>query len=107
MLIIRAKEDNGRTNLIYKYHGHFLTLNFKSVENFVIRMSGETWLLLGVVILLAWAYSRWKHSFWSSRGVATPPIIPFLGHLHKTAMLRKRYAFDMDVIHKSTTLVVL
>ncbi|XP_047493445.1 cytochrome P450 3A4-like [Penaeus chinensis] len=62
-------------------------------------MSGETWLLVGVVILLAWAYSRWKHSYWSSRGVATPPFLPFLGHLHKTAMLRKRYAFDMDAYY--------
>ncbi|XP_042203443.1 cytochrome P450 9e2-like [Homarus americanus] len=45
-------------------------------------MGVEVWLLLVVGVLMALAYSRWRHSYWSSRGVPTPPIIPFLGHIH-------------------------
>ncbi|XP_042886029.1 cytochrome P450 3A7-like [Penaeus japonicus] len=62
-------------------------------------MTIETWLLAGLVLVLAWAYSRWKHSYWSSRGVPTPPFLPFIGHLHKTALLKKRYTFDMEAYY--------
>ncbi|XP_050716925.1 cytochrome P450 3A41-like isoform X2 [Eriocheir sinensis] len=46
-------------------------------------MGVETWLLLATLAVLAWLYSRWRHSFWSSRGVPSPPALPFIGHFHK------------------------
>ncbi len=46
-------------------------------------MAVITWLLVGVVLLLLWAYSRWCHNYWSSRGIVTPPNIPFFGQAHK------------------------
>ncbi|XP_071534286.1 cytochrome P450 3A31-like [Panulirus ornatus] len=47
-------------------------------------MGVETWLLLvSVVVLAALAYSRWRLSYWSSRGVPTPPFHQFLGHTYK------------------------
>ncbi|XP_069991154.1 cytochrome P450 9e2-like [Penaeus vannamei] len=46
-------------------------------------MIGVTWLLLGAVLVLFWAYSWWKHRYWANQGVPTPPVVPFIGHAHK------------------------
>ncbi|KAG0728944.1 Cytochrome P450 3A29 [Chionoecetes opilio] len=46
-------------------------------------MGVETWLLVATVVVLAWMYSRWRHSYWSSRGVPSPSALPFIGHFHK------------------------
>ncbi|XP_063591117.1 cytochrome P450 6k1-like [Penaeus indicus] len=41
-----------------------------------------TWALLAVLVVTALLYSRWRHSYWSSRGVPTAPgSIPFFGHM--------------------------
>ncbi|XP_047493754.1 cytochrome P450 6k1-like [Penaeus chinensis] len=43
-----------------------------------------TWALLAVLVVTALLYSRWRHSYWSSRGVPTAPgSIPFFGHTFK------------------------
>ncbi|KAG7176759.1 Cytochrome P450 6k1-like 1, partial [Homarus americanus] len=39
-------------------------------------MGVEVWLLLVVGVLGVWAYSRWRHSYWSARGVPTAPYLP-------------------------------
>ncbi|XP_042893135.1 cytochrome P450 9e2-like [Penaeus japonicus] len=50
-----------------------------------------TWALLAVLLASALLYSRWRHSYWSSRGVPTAPgSIPFLGHTLKL-LNRKKY----------------
>ncbi|XP_069187505.1 cytochrome P450 9e2-like isoform X3 [Procambarus clarkii] len=43
----------------------------------------EVWLFVASVVLAGWAYSRWCHNYWSSRGIPTPPYLPFLGHMHR------------------------
>ncbi|KAG0722237.1 Cytochrome P450 3A31 [Chionoecetes opilio] len=53
-------------------------------------MGVETWLLVATVVVLAWLYSRWRHSYWSSRGVPSPPALPFLGHFHKVFFINSR-----------------
>ncbi|KAG0720264.1 Cytochrome P450 6k1 [Chionoecetes opilio] len=53
-------------------------------------MGVETWLLVATVAVLAWLYSRWRHSYWSSRGVPSPPALPFLGHFHKAFFINRR-----------------
>ncbi|XP_050716917.1 cytochrome P450 3A41-like [Eriocheir sinensis] len=53
-------------------------------------MGVETWLLLATVAVLAWLYSRWRHSYWASRGVASPPALPFIGHFHKSIFINKK-----------------
>ncbi|XP_071540340.1 cytochrome P450 3A41-like isoform X1 [Panulirus ornatus] len=64
-------------------------------------MGVEAWLLVGVVVLAAWAYSRWRHTYWSSRGVPTPPFLPFLGHVHKLfSASQGRWVFDDEVYTK-------
>lgn len=45
-------------------------------------MGVETWLLVAAVGVLLWAYCRWRHSYWASRGVATPPVVPFMDLMH-------------------------
>ncbi|KAG0714802.1 Cytochrome P450 3A41 [Chionoecetes opilio] len=50
-------------------------------------MGVETWLLVATVAVLAWLYSSWRHSYWSSRGVPSPPALPFLGHFHKSFLV--------------------
>ncbi|KAG0719717.1 Cytochrome P450 3A11 [Chionoecetes opilio] len=44
-------------------------------------MGVETWLLLAAVLVLLCVYSKWRHSYWSTKGVASPPALPFLGHM--------------------------
>ncbi|KAK8741853.1 hypothetical protein OTU49_002425 [Cherax quadricarinatus] len=64
-------------------------------------MGVEVWLLVAGVVMAAWAYSRWRHSYWSSRGVSTPPYLPFLGHLHKLLSLSQtRWRYVDEVYHK-------
>lgn len=43
-------------------------------------MGVVTWLFVGAVVLLLWVYSRWCHSYWSSRGIVSPPALPIFGH---------------------------
>nr|WBG54464.1 cytochrome P450 [Austinograea rodriguezensis] len=45
-------------------------------------MGVATWLLMAAVVVLLWAYSKWRHSYWSSKGVASPPPLPVVGHMH-------------------------
>ncbi|XP_037785932.1 cytochrome P450 3A41-like [Penaeus monodon] len=50
-----------------------------------------TWALLAVLVATALLYSRWRHSYWSSRGVPTAPgSIPFFGHTLKL-LSRSKY----------------
>ncbi|XP_069946204.1 cytochrome P450 9e2-like isoform X2 [Cherax quadricarinatus] len=64
-------------------------------------MGVEVWLLVAGVVMAAWAYSRWRHSYWSSRGVSTPPYLPFLGHIHKILSLsQSRWHYFDEVYHK-------
>ncbi|XP_071534282.1 cytochrome P450 6k1-like [Panulirus ornatus] len=65
-------------------------------------MGVETWLLLvSVVVLALWAYSRWRLSYWSSRGITAPPALPFLGHAHKIfSKTQGRWVFDDEVYTK-------
>lgn len=60
-------------------------------------MTFVTWVLVCVVIAAAWAYSRWRHSYWSSRGVSTPPFLPFLGHIHQIFSRNKKWVYDTVV----------
>ncbi|KAG0722068.1 Cytochrome P450 3A11 [Chionoecetes opilio] len=53
-------------------------------------MGVDTCVLVATVVVLAWLYSRWRHSYWSSRGVPSPPALPFLGHVHKAFFINKR-----------------
>ncbi|KAG0717079.1 Cytochrome P450 3A11 [Chionoecetes opilio] len=53
-------------------------------------MGVETWLLLATVAVLTWLYSRWRHSYWSSKGVPSPPGLPFIGHFHKSFFINNR-----------------
>ena len=53
-------------------------------------MGVETWVLLATLAVLAWVYSKWRHSYWSSRGVSCPPILPFIGHFHKEYFVGKK-----------------
>lgn len=57
-----------------------------------------TWLLVGVVLLLLWAYSRWRLSYWSLRGIKTPPTIPFFGNVHEF-FVGKRWLY-MDKVSR-------
>ncbi|XP_068247474.1 cytochrome P450 9e2-like isoform X2 [Palaemon carinicauda] len=56
-------------------------------------------LFLFVSLLLTLiSYSRWRHSYWASKGVPNPPALPFLGHAHK--MYNKkigRWIFENEV----------
>lgn len=53
-------------------------------------MGVETWVLLATVAMLVWLYYRWRFSFWSSKAVASPPTVPFIGHFHKGLFLNRR-----------------
>ncbi|KAK8721554.1 hypothetical protein OTU49_012781, partial [Cherax quadricarinatus] len=65
------------------------------------RMSVEVWLLVAGLVLAAWVYSGWRHSYWSSRGVTTPPCLPVLGHMHKQlSLFQSRMAYYDEVYHK-------
>ncbi|XP_037785999.1 cytochrome P450 9e2-like [Penaeus monodon] len=59
-------------------------------------MIGVTWLLLGAALALFWAYSWWKHRYWTSKGVPTPPVVPFIGHAHKLLVPNKRCNFEKE-----------
>nr|XP_053638108.1 cytochrome P450 9e2-like [Cherax quadricarinatus] len=64
-------------------------------------MGIEVWLLVAGVVMAAWAYSRWRHSYWSSRGVSTPPYLPFLGHMHKLlSSSQSRWLYFDEVYQK-------
>ncbi|XP_042886027.1 cytochrome P450 9e2-like [Penaeus japonicus] len=63
-------------------------------------MVGVTWLLVGVVLVLSWAYSRWRHRYWTSKGVPSPPTLPFIGHLHKLVAPSMRCYFENEAYHK-------
>lgn len=66
---------------------------------FFTRMIGVTWMLAGAVLVLLWAYSRWKHRFWESKGVPTPPVVPFIGHMHNLLHPDKKTNFEGEVIN--------
>ncbi|XP_063858472.1 cytochrome P450 9e2-like isoform X2 [Scylla paramamosain] len=53
-------------------------------------MGVETWVLLATVAVLAWIYSKWRHSYWASRGVPSLPATPFLGHIFKSIFTAKK-----------------
>ncbi|XP_042230504.1 cytochrome P450 3A29-like isoform X2 [Homarus americanus] len=64
-------------------------------------MGVEVWLLLVVGVLGVWAYSRWRHSYWSARGVPTAPYLPVIGHLHKLySLLVSRWIYNDEVYYK-------
>ncbi|XP_050717042.1 cytochrome P450 3A41-like [Eriocheir sinensis] len=54
-------------------------------------MGVETWLLLATLVMLAWLYSRWRLRYWASKGVPSPPALPFIGHLHKSLLIAKTF----------------
>ncbi|KAK8735868.1 hypothetical protein OTU49_005354 [Cherax quadricarinatus] len=59
------------------------------------------WLFVVGLVLAAWAYSRWRHSYWSSLGIPTPPSLPFLGHIHKQLSLtQNRWDYFDEVYYK-------
>ncbi|KAK8388285.1 hypothetical protein O3P69_020346 [Scylla paramamosain] len=53
-------------------------------------MGLETWVLLATVAVLAWLYTKWRHTYWASKGVPSPHATPFLGHFHKSFFVNKR-----------------
>nr|XP_027231178.1 cytochrome P450 3A24-like isoform X2 [Penaeus vannamei] len=61
-----------------------------------LSMIGVTWLLLGAVLVLLWAYSWWRHRFWATKGVPTPPVVPFIGHAHKLLLPAKLCEFERE-----------
>nr|XP_053654374.1 cytochrome P450 3A41-like [Cherax quadricarinatus] len=70
------------------------TLNEHSV-------SMEVWLFVAGLVLVAYVYSRWCHSYWSSHGIRTPPFLPFLGHMHKKLpIFQSRWDYYDEVYHK-------
>ncbi|XP_027231239.1 cytochrome P450 3A41 isoform X2 [Penaeus vannamei] len=64
------------------------------------KMIGVTWMLVGAVLVLLWAYSRWKHRFWESKGVPTPPVVPFIGHMHNLLHPDKKTNFEGEAYYK-------
>lgn len=56
--------------------------------------------LVAIVLLLSWAYSKYRHNYWASRSVPTVPgSLPFLGHVHK--FMRKSRAWEyVDEVYK-------
>lgn len=60
-------------------------------------MAVEALLLLVTLAALVWLYSRWRHSYWSSKGVASPPALPFIGHFHKEYFM---HAQGVDFINE-------
>ncbi|XP_045113781.1 cytochrome P450 9e2-like [Portunus trituberculatus] len=42
----------------------------------------ETCLLLVAAIVLVWIYSKRRFSYWSSKDVVCPPILPLIGHMN-------------------------
>nr|XP_053648973.1 cytochrome P450 3A41-like isoform X1 [Cherax quadricarinatus] len=64
-------------------------------------VSVEVWLFVAGLVLAAYVYSRWRHSYWSSRGIPTPPFLPFLGHMHKKlSFFQSRWDYFDEVYHK-------
>ncbi|XP_037785934.1 cytochrome P450 9e2-like [Penaeus monodon] len=61
-----------------------------------------TWGLVAVLVATALLYSRWRHSYWSSRGVPTAPgSIPFFGHTFKLLSRSKyRWLIVDEIYHK-------
>lgn len=53
-------------------------------------MGLATLVLLATVAVLAWLYTKWRHTYWASKGVPSPHATPFLGHFHKSFMVNKR-----------------
>ncbi|XP_042890641.1 cytochrome P450 3A41-like [Penaeus japonicus] len=61
-----------------------------------------TWALLAVLVVSALLYSRWRHSYWSSRGVPTAPgSIPFLGHTLKLFSQKKYRWLTIDEMYRN------
>lgn len=55
--------------------------------------------LLLLLALGLWLYFRVRYQYWTSRGVATPPITPLLGHLNKVFFVNKQaWVFYNEVI---------
>lgn len=53
-------------------------------------MGIEVWLLIATVVVLAVAYLTRRRTYWSSKGVPSPPAAPILGHFHKGIFVSKR-----------------
>ncbi|XP_063856584.1 cytochrome P450 3A11-like [Scylla paramamosain] len=53
-------------------------------------MGIEVWLLIATVVLLVVAYFTRRRTYWSSRGVPSPPATPIIGHFHKGIFVSKR-----------------
>ncbi|XP_069942986.1 cytochrome P450 3A21-like isoform X2 [Cherax quadricarinatus] len=71
------------------------------IEAWHINVSVEVWLFVAGLVLVAYVYSRWCHSYWSSRGIRTPPFLPFLGHMHKKLpIFQSRWDYYDEVYHK-------
>ncbi|KAG0725004.1 hypothetical protein GWK47_039437 [Chionoecetes opilio] len=41
-----------------------------------------------------------RHSYWSSRGVPSPPALPFLGHYHKAFFISRTTGFFYNEMYK-------
>ncbi|ROT72411.1 cytochrome P450 CYP6BQ22 [Penaeus vannamei] len=63
-------------------------------------MSLVTLALLCVAVAALWAYSKWRHSYWASRGVPTPPYVPILGHMHQALSREGKWKYDSVAYHK-------
>ncbi|XP_069948650.1 cytochrome P450 9e2 isoform X2 [Cherax quadricarinatus] len=64
-------------------------------------MGVEVWLFVAALVLAAWSYSRRRHSYWSSRGIPSPPALPFLGHIHNMlSIFHFRWVYFDEVYHK-------
>nr|XP_053654326.1 cytochrome P450 3A41-like [Cherax quadricarinatus] len=98
--LVRSNKDTLRNNLeiteeLDSGDNEFITSNTTS------EASVEVWLLVAGLVLAAYVYSRWRHSYWSSRGIPTPPFLPFLGHMHKKlAFFQSRWEYFDEVYHK-------
>lgn len=61
-----------------------------------------TWAVLAVLVATALLYSRWRHSYWSSRGVPTAPgSIPFFGHTLKLLSRSKHRWLAVDELYRN------
>ncbi|XP_045609181.1 cytochrome P450 9e2 [Procambarus clarkii] len=64
-------------------------------------MIGVLLLCVAVVMLVALAVSRRRHSYWSRLGVPTPPYLPVIGHLHKQlSKSQRRWMYFNEVYYK-------
>ncbi|XP_063606137.1 cytochrome P450 9e2-like [Penaeus indicus] len=63
-------------------------------------MSLVTLALVCVAVATLLVYSKWRHSYWASRGVQTPPYVPILGHIHHALSKKGKWEYDSVAYHK-------